>query len=309
MVEQHTFSTILNQAIASSGLSLTNIVDELDKKGLTLSAASLSYWKTGKSLPTRRSSRPILEALEAMCSLTPGTLIQAAQSDSEANHNRHILNSSSHTRVPNNAHAQVPSESEDLESDIQWEYEAEREIIVDSYHISADFKQIQSEIMILARITNPTRSHLHISSYVSADDEQYADSETGLRYLEGAVIGEIIRHKDSRAITLRLDLPEERKVGELHRVFYLPAPFYPTSPCTLSPNRHLAWPLRLYNCSVCFEGDIPDNIEWVTEKTQQTHGARTKQITTQRVQPNGNTVQISLENAQGIMGYFRWSQI
>lgn len=307
MAAQHAFSTILNQAIQSSGLSLTYISNELKKQGMNVSTASLSYWKTGKSLPTRKSSRPILAALETMCSLTPGTLIQAAQSDSKANRDRYILNSSSRTRVPNNAHAQVPSESEDLESNIQWDYEAEREIIIDSHHISADFMQIQSQIMILARIANTARSHLHISSYVGADDEQYADSETGLRYLEGAVIGDIIRHKDSRAITLRLDLSEERKVGELHRVFYLPAPFYPTSPCTVSPNRHLAWPLRMYNCSVTFEGDVPNKIEWVTEKTQEKHGARTKQITAQRVQPSGNTVQISLENIQGIMGYFRWT--
>ena len=63
----------------------------------------------------------------------------------------------------------------------------------------------------------------------------------------------------------------------------------------------------MYNCSITFEGDVPENIEWVTEATEQEHGGRVKQITTRRIRPDGNTVQITLENVQGIMGYFRWN--
>ena len=106
---------------------------------------------------------------------------------------------------------------------------------------------------------------------------------------------------------MRLDLPEERKVGDLHRIFYLLAPHRSTSLCTQAGGRHLSWPLHMYNCSVVFEGDIPENIEWVTEETQEHDGSRVKQTMTQRVQPNGNAVQISLENAKGILGYFRWT--
>lgn len=307
MTAPRTFSTILTQAIASSGLSLTDIVNELGKQGLTISTASLSYWKTGKSLPTRKNSLPILQAIETICSLKPGTLVEAAKIDSQVNHNRRTFTSTYNNRAPDNTHTQVPADSEELESEIQWKYEAEREIIVDSFHVSADFKQIQSEVLILARITNPTHSHLHVSSYLSHDDTQYSDTETGLLYLEGATIGDIIRHENSRSITLRLDLPQERKVGELHRVFYLPTPYHPNSPCTESPFRYFAWPLRMYNCSIVFEGEVPENIEWVTEGSRHSNGSRIKQITTQRVQPSDNTVQITLENVQGIMGYFRWS--
>ncbi|MBR6460107.1 MAG: hypothetical protein IKS49_08185 [Actinomycetaceae bacterium] len=307
MAEQRTFSTILTQAIASSGLSLTDIVNKLDQQGLTLSAASLSYWKTGKTLPTRKTSRPILEAIEDICSLAPGTLFEAAQSDSNANRGRHIPASTSKARIPDNTHTQVPRESEDLESDIDWSYEAEREILIDSFHISPDFMTIQGEITILARITHPSYSHLHISSYLSADEGEFADNETGLRYIEGAAIGDVIRHKNSKSLTVRLDLPEESKVGDLRRVFYLPPPYHASEPCTASPIRHFAWPLRMYNCHIFFEGKVPENIEWVTEETQERGISRVKHITTQRIQPSGNTVQISLENVQGVMGYFRWS--
>ncbi|MBR5951165.1 MAG: hypothetical protein IKZ87_07010 [Actinomycetaceae bacterium] len=307
MVEQHNFASVLNQAITSSGLSLTDIVNELDKQDLTLSAASLSYWKTGKSLPTRKSSLPILSAIEAMCSLPAGTLIKAARADSQANNNRQILSSASHTRVPDNVRSQVPKEAEDTEKDVNWEQEAEREILIDSHHISADFRGMRSEIMILSRIVTPTRSHLHVSSYLSEAEEKFSDTETGIRYLEGASVGEIIRHENNQTLTLRLDLPETCKVGDLHRVFYLPAPFTHPSPCKQSPNRYLAWPLRMYTCNLVFEGEVPENIEWVTEGTQERAGSRIKQVTTQRVYPSGNTVQISLENVKGIVGYFRWS--
>lgn len=307
MASQHTFATILNQAIQSSGLSLTDIVNELDKQGLTVSAASLSYWKTGKTLPTRKSSVPILKAIEVLCSLTPRTLIDAAQSDAQVNSNRKILNSTSHNQTPATAHTQISSDSEEMDSKIQWEYEAEREILIDSYHVSADFTQIQSEIMILARVTNPARSHLHISSHSTTDEERFADNETGLRYLEGATVGDIIRHDNNHFITLRLDLPEDRKSGEMQRVFYLLAPFRHSTPCTQAPSRFFAWPLRMYNCHVFFEGDVPKNIEWVSEETQEHNGSRIKQITTQRIQPNGNTVQVTLENVRKITGYFRWT--
>ena len=307
MPTQESFAAVLSEAIASANLSLTDIVNQLEQQGLTLSTASLSYWKTGKSLPTRKNSLPVLNAIETMCSLPSGTLVRAVKNDVKTKRNRQIFVSETHPRLPDNTHAQVPKDSEDLESGINWEYEAEREIITDSYHISADFQSIQSEVMILARITNPSHSYLHISSYLSTDEGEFDTNDTGLRYMEGATIGDVIRHKNSKSITLRLDLPAERKVGDLHRVFYLPAPFHPTSPCKQSPNRHLAWPLRMYNCNVVFEGDVPDHIEWVTEATEQGRGGRVKQITTRNIQPDGNTVQITLENAQGVMGYFRWS--
>lgn len=71
------FSQMLAAAIAERDLPLDRITARLRAAGKSVSAATLSYWQTGRSLPTRARSMETLVELERILWLPPGTLITA----------------------------------------------------------------------------------------------------------------------------------------------------------------------------------------------------------------------------------------
>lgn len=68
------FSSVLRTAIQTSGLSLNRIQHRLHEQGVTVSSATLSYWQSGRSQPSRRESLLVVRALEDVLRVPPGTL-------------------------------------------------------------------------------------------------------------------------------------------------------------------------------------------------------------------------------------------
>lgn len=68
------FAEVLRCAIDARGLGLERIRDHLDDRGVSVSVATLSYWRSGRSQPERRSSLAALPHLEAVLRLEPGAL-------------------------------------------------------------------------------------------------------------------------------------------------------------------------------------------------------------------------------------------
>lgn len=71
-----TFSEVLSAAIQHRGLSLERIRSRLDAAGVPVSIATLSYWQSGRSLPTRSRSYLTLVELERILGVEPGELTQ-----------------------------------------------------------------------------------------------------------------------------------------------------------------------------------------------------------------------------------------
>ena len=68
------FAKTLENAIASQPLTLERISLRLRQAGFPVSVATLSYWQTGRSLPTRSRSRAALAELGHILGLEPGIL-------------------------------------------------------------------------------------------------------------------------------------------------------------------------------------------------------------------------------------------
>ncbi|WP_109472698.1 transcriptional regulator [Ornithinimicrobium cavernae] len=68
------FATTLREAIEARGLGLGRIVARLEQAGTPVSAATLSYWQSGRSQPGRRTSLQCLSVLERILELAPGSL-------------------------------------------------------------------------------------------------------------------------------------------------------------------------------------------------------------------------------------------
>lgn len=74
------FSEVLSRAVQARGLSLDRIRARLEAAGVPVSNATLSYWQSGRSLPTRARSLRTLVELETILQLEPGSLIELIRS-------------------------------------------------------------------------------------------------------------------------------------------------------------------------------------------------------------------------------------
>ncbi|WP_233223475.1 hypothetical protein [Amycolatopsis sp. CA-128772] len=61
-------------AIDLSGLGLARVKDRLDTAGASVSVTTLSYWRSGRAVPTRRESRRAVELLETVLGLPARSL-------------------------------------------------------------------------------------------------------------------------------------------------------------------------------------------------------------------------------------------
>lgn len=68
------FASALRDAIDQRGLGLGRIVARLEEAGTPVSAATLSYWQSGRSAPGRRTSLRSLTTLEQILEVEPGCL-------------------------------------------------------------------------------------------------------------------------------------------------------------------------------------------------------------------------------------------
>ncbi|WP_040158948.1 hypothetical protein [Nigerium massiliense] len=71
-----TFAEVLSKAVQARGLSLDRIRARLEVAGVPVSNATLSYWQSGRSLPTRARSLRTLVELESILDLESGALIE-----------------------------------------------------------------------------------------------------------------------------------------------------------------------------------------------------------------------------------------
>ncbi len=69
-----TFPAVLTKAIADRRMTLQGLSDRLARRGIKLSVATLSYWRSGRRHPERTASLEALDALEEILALPTGHL-------------------------------------------------------------------------------------------------------------------------------------------------------------------------------------------------------------------------------------------
>lgn len=75
------FAERLSEALAASPLSLSRIRSQLVEAGLPVSTATLSYWSSGRSMPSRGRSREVVHELERILEVGDGRLFDALPQD------------------------------------------------------------------------------------------------------------------------------------------------------------------------------------------------------------------------------------
>lgn len=69
-----TFAEVFSSAVKQRGLALDRLCQRLAAEGVPVSIATLSYWQTGRSVPTRARSLGTVEVMERILEVPTGTL-------------------------------------------------------------------------------------------------------------------------------------------------------------------------------------------------------------------------------------------
>ncbi|AKU15948.1 hypothetical protein [Luteipulveratus mongoliensis] len=76
------FEEVLRDGITARGLALSRVREHLIARGQQIGVSTLSYWQNGERQPTTRSL-PVIEALEQVLELSPGTLTSLVPTEAD----------------------------------------------------------------------------------------------------------------------------------------------------------------------------------------------------------------------------------
>ena len=303
------FSSEFNKVLTSSGLSIVDVVKKLKDRGFVISSSSLSYWRSGRSLPRKRNSFAIVKAIEDICQVPPGTLTTVLK-DVLSLSSGNSAPFSVLTLPPENEKAGTPKVSSEIDKEIDWSFEARREVVNCFFTVSADRLSMDRYVMMLVRPSKRDKTHLHAGSIWTEEDLPPTGPDFTQENTEGATLEKTWfsdnEHGVREAETVRFVLPQGEK-NEVMRVAYSTGAVKTTKPINETHGWHLLWPLRFYTCHLTFEGNVPEKIEWVMQNREERGGQTITSTQVKRVYPIGNVAQITLEEPPAGTGWFRWS--
>ncbi|MGO4956437.1 hypothetical protein ACTQ49_04045 [Luteococcus sp. Sow4_B9] len=239
------FATTLARAVSRRGLTLDRLSVRLRSMGTPVSIATLSYWQTGRSAPTRTRSLRAIENLETILEVPRGHLVGALPSDASA------------TWDPTAAVHARPTLMGTLRSmGLDLERHSEAQMVKDSTVVHAD------------RLTRRQRVHQLTCSqedgwqrvpmvFGASDDTMVPTIEAG----RGCTIGQVVELPDERELVVELILDRPLSRGELAMFDY--TLHWASSEEWQSFERSIAARLPYLVLEVAFEGTPPRHASYV----------------------------------------------
>ena len=235
------FADTLRQAIDERGLSLERITDHLADRGVSVSAATLSYWQSGRSEPGRKSSLAVLPHLEDVLGLCPGEL-GASFSGTRERTPRHAVRGLD-VLWPEQPHATVLGRL-----DTSWDTHLARVSVHDVLRIGADRRQVRLTVRqaMRARVDGPDRRVV-----MHAQDDTAAGLPT-IRPLRGCALGRVEHDRAGGVVGAELLFLRPLRRGETVIVKYDVVSAAP-GPQEREYTRRLRLPMREYLLEVEFD--------------------------------------------------------
>lgn len=303
------FGSILSDAFQSTGIPNLVIAAELRTRGhKNITLSTLDSWKRGNSLPLGETWAATVTDLETIFGLEPHTLADALKADSENLHygrGQSAFTPQEGTQ-PNLDRTVVEEHLKELNSELDWNYEAYRKTMEEDVTISADRHFEESRITLVVQLPDVPQPTLHLSTHLVHGLHHDAD-DIGIYDIRGATVGETITKEldDGLSKTMTLLLPQGRP-GQLHQVQYVHRVRY-QHPLDYTLDRLFLWHLLLYKARVTFEGSLPNNIRWEIHSSDSSDAYNDAQLLfSQPLTPIGNTVSAMLENPQDMWALIRW---
>lgn len=248
------FADALRRAIDERGLSLERITDHLAERGVTVSAATLSYWQSGRSEPGRKSSLAALPHLEAVLGLCPGQLAASLPGTRERTP-RHVVRGLD-TLWPEQPHSAVLGRL-----DTSWDTHLARVSVHDVLRIGADRRLTRLTVRqaMRARVDGPDRRVV-----MHSQDDASAELPT-IRPLRGCALGRVEHDRDGGVVGAELLFFRTLRRGETVIVKYDVVSATP-GPQESEYTRRLRLPMREYLLEVEFDPHaLPASVAAFTE--------------------------------------------
>lgn len=175
----------------------------LDAAGVPVSIATLSYWQSGRSLPTRSRSYHTLVELERILNLEPGHLTQLTHT-SDGRTRRELFEWQ--TVIP------VRELATQIIDDLGIEMQGRltRVSMLDHIHIRADRSEASQQSQVVWRAE---RAGLHRWAVVLEQDAD-TDAMPRIEALFGCSVGEVIEVPERRLLVAEMIAPRSMQRGE-----------------------------------------------------------------------------------------------
>ncbi len=235
------FADVLTAAIQARGLSLERIRARLDAADVPVSIATLSYWQSGRSLPTRSRSYHTLVELERILNVEPGHLTQHTHT-ADGRTRRELFEWQN----------VVPSRDlatqiiEDLGIDMQGQLT--RVTMHDTLEIDADASEVSQAVRVVWRAE---RQGLHRWAVVNESDVE-SDESQSIEPVFGCALGEVVEVPDRKLLVAEMLAPRPMQRGELFTSDYL-LTFGRPSSRSFRLSRAVSDPVKALSLAVRFE--------------------------------------------------------
>lgn len=198
------FASVLSEAIARQQLTLERLQARLRAAGTPVSAATLSYWQTGRSVPTRTRSRRALEELERILALPAGHLA-AALPGSDKHWNRLLV-------THNNA---IVSQILDAMG-LEMSRTSSGLVNIDHTLIGPDRTEVHQTTELLLRAEVDGCSGFPVVYQQDSD----APCAPRVEALSGCRVGSMVQCPEHRLVVAELLIPRPLHRGETHLLAY-----------------------------------------------------------------------------------------
>lgn len=247
------FSDTLRRAIADRGLGLERIHAHLDRRGTTVSVATLSYWQSGRSQPERRTSLEALPHLEEILDLDPGALLATLPSTRDRVRRAEVAALEAVWPEP-------PCTSVLGRLDTRWDEELDRVSVHEVLVMDANRCQESLTVrqVLRARVDGPDR-RVVLHSHEDPDA-----GPSSIQPVQGCRLGPVHSHR-STVVGAELVFPRPLRRGETHLVEYRLVSGDP-APYECAYQRRLRLRMRVYVLEVQFAaGAVPATCESVRD--------------------------------------------
>jgi hypothetical protein len=244
-----TFSDVLTAAIRRRGLSLERIRTRLDAAGVPVSIATLSYWQSGRSLPTRSRSYHTLVELERILGVEPGHLTQLTHTADGRTRREQF---EWQTVIP------VRDLATQIIDDLGIEMQGRltRVAMMDRVHVRADKSEAMQHSEVVWRVERQGRPRWAVVLEQDADTEAMPKIEA----VFGCSVGEVVKVPARRLLVAEMVAARPMLRGEHFLAEYRISYGHTVTP-SFRTQRAVADTVRTLGLSVSFDpGTVPARV-------------------------------------------------
>lgn len=301
------FTQELKVALERSRIHVQDVAQQLSNDGHAVPMKTFLYWLEGYFLPRHDDAFLLVKTLEKIFGIKDGSLRHALVADLSSGQSfvPEEYREAQGVAMPNKVGDDREKYLETSDSQTDWDEEIIREVVHDEIVVNAECNYIRHRTTIFGRVPSGSAAFLNFP-IIFEEKEEKPEPEKIIYDIHGGKIVEQTMHEEGDILTVntRLALCDGTVSGALYRISFT-SDFRVLGGFTRAVERFFSFPLAFYSCSITFEGDVPDDIEYVFFLYDEEKDEK-KDMSITPLTAIGNTVRVLRGNVFNGTGYVRW---